>query len=85
MVILLLAAGALLGAAAGGTVGYLTAGLAGATLGIGAGALAGLGSCAAAYALTRRVYWYPVPYPGYGYWCHPAFYPRPRLYYTTAY
>jgi hypothetical protein len=84
MPIFLLAAGALLGAAAGGSLGYVAAGLTGATIGVGAGALVGLGVGAAAYAMTRPVYWYPFPYPYYGNYYPPIFYPGRRVYYTTA-
>ena len=82
MPIFLLAAGTLLGAAAGGAIGYTVAGLTGASLGVGVGALAGLGFGAAAHALSRPVYWYPIPYP---YYCAPFFYPGPRIYYTRAF
>jgi hypothetical protein len=85
LVILLLAAGALIGAAAGGSLGYVAAGLTGAAIGVGAGAVAGFGIGAAAYALSRPVYLYPIPYPQYGYHYPPTFCARPRVYYTTAF
>ena len=52
--------------------------IAGVAVGVGVGALA-------AYAMTRPVRGYPIPYPGYGYWCPAAFYLGPRVYYSTAY
>jgi hypothetical protein len=83
MVVLLVAAG-LIGAAAGGGVGYLTGGLTGAALGAGVGALAGVGSFAVGYALAGHGYWNLAPFPGS--WCPYYLYPgSPRLYYTTAY
>lgn len=80
--IFLLAAGALLGAA-GGSLGYVTAGLTGAAVGAGVGALAGLGVGAVAIGLTRPAYWYPGPYPYYGYYCRPVCYVGRPVYYTT--
>lgn len=85
MPIFLLAAGALLGAAAGGTLGWVGAGVTGAAVGVGVGAIAGLGIGATAYALSRPVYWYPIPlqHPYYGNWGYyaPGQYAGPRLYY----
>ena len=85
MPIFLLAAGALVGAAAGGTIGYVTAGMAGAGIGIGVGALAGLGIGATAYALSRPVVMYPLPVPHYYPPCYypSAAYPRYPVYYRT--
>jgi hypothetical protein len=84
MVVILLA-GALIGAAAGGTIGYAAAGLTGAGIGIGVGALAGLGlGAVAAYAAAPRVF-YPIPYQyGYSPYFVPVYMPRGPVYYTTA-
>jgi len=84
--IFLLAAGALVGAAAGGTIGYVAAGVTGAGIGIGVGALAGLGLGATAYALSRPVVMYPLPVPYYygSYYYPPATYPGRPVYYRTA-
>lgn len=73
-----------MGAAAGGTLGYVAAGLTGAAVGIGVGALTGLGAGATAYALTRPAYWYPIPCGHYGHYYVPVFYALPPMYYTTA-
>jgi hypothetical protein len=73
-----------MGAAAGGTLGYVAAGLTGAAVGAGVGALAGLGFGAGVYAAARRVYWYPTPYPYYGYYYRPVFFAGRPVYYTTA-
>jgi hypothetical protein len=75
-----------MGAAAGGTLGYVAAGLTGAGVGVGVGALAGLGIGATAYALSRPVCLYPLPYPYYyGPYFYPAFYPARPVYYTPAF
>jgi hypothetical protein len=80
-----LLAGALLGAAAGGALGYTAAGLSGVALGVGVGALAGVGFGAAAYAFSRPVVLTPIPFPqSYGYYGVPVVYAGPPLYYTTA-
>ena len=63
-----------MGAAAGGSLGYVTAGLTGAAVGAGVGALAGLGVGAVAIGLSRPAYWYPVSYPYYGYYYRPVYY-----------
>ena len=83
--IFLLAAGALVGAATGGTIGYVTAGMTGAGIGIGVGALAGLGVAATAYALSRPVVMYPLPVPRYypPCYCWSAAYPRCPVCYRT--
>jgi len=77
-----------LGAAAGGTIGYVAAGLTGAGIGLGAGALAGLGFGAAAYAAVAPRYWYPIPYPYYNGFMPPIYHAWPyfpgRIYYTPA-
>jgi hypothetical protein len=78
MPIFLLAAGALLGAVAGGTIGYTAAGLTGAGLGLGVGALAGLGFGAAVYGFAHRpIYWYPIPCPPYYAYYAPIYYRAP--------
>jgi hypothetical protein len=84
--IFLLAAGTLVGAAAGGTIGYAAAGLTGAGIGIGVGALAGFGLGATAYALSRPVVMYPLPVPYYygPHYYPPAAYPGYPVYYRTA-
>jgi hypothetical protein len=72
MVLFLLAAGALLGAAVGGTIGLAASGTTAAWVGVGVGALAGAGMAGAAYGLSRpRGYWYPAAYP-YQYWSVPS-------------
>jgi len=71
---------ALLGAAAGGSLGHVAAGLTRATVGVGVGALAGLGVGAAASKLTRPAYGHPVSYPYYGCYCCPVFYVGPPAY-----
>ena len=73
-----------MGAAAGGTLGYVSTGLTGAAVGVGLGALAGLGVSAFAIGLTRQGYWYPISNPYYGYYYRPVFYGGPRTYYTSA-
>ena len=73
-----------MGAAAGGSLGYVTAGLTGAAVGAGVGALAGVSIGAVAIGLSRPAYWYPVSYPYYGYYYRPLFYIGPPAYYTTA-
>jgi hypothetical protein len=82
-----IAGAALLGAAAGGTLGYATAGLTGAALGAGVGSLAGFGIGAAAVALTGPYFypceWYPYSFCGAPYY-PTVFYPR-RTYLTFAY
>ena len=84
-----LAAG-LLGAAAGGAIGWGAAGLTGAGIGLAAGGLAGLGLGAAAWYAARPWYWYPYPYPAYaGYpayptYYYPAYYYPRRVFYTWA-
>lgn len=83
MAISLLVGGALLGAAAGGTVGYTAAGLTGAGLGIGVGALAGLGVGAAICGFTTLPYYCAPPFPLNYAQFQPVFYPS-RMYYTTA-
>ena len=87
MPIFLLAAGALLGAAAGGTLGYVGAGVTGAVVGAGVGAFAGMvGFGAAAYGWGRPVYLHPVPYAySYNAFMGPPLYPMPRLYCTPAF
>jgi hypothetical protein len=84
--IFLLAAGALVGAAAGGTLGYVAAGLTGAGVGVGVGAIAGLTVGATALALSRPVCLYPLPCSCYcGYYYRPVYYPgRPVYYMLTA-
>jgi hypothetical protein len=82
--IFLLAAGTLLGAAAGGSLGYVAAGLTGASIVVGVGALAGLGIATATSRLIRPTYWYPIWYPYCGYYYCPVFYVGPPSYYTTA-
>ena len=81
---MLILAGALLGAAVGGALGYTAAGLTGAGIGLGVGALAGFGLGATVQAF-RPIYYYPVPYPYYGNCCAPVCCCGPRLYYTRAY
>jgi hypothetical protein len=94
MVFLMLAACALLGAAVGGTAGFVAAGTTVALVGAGVGALAGAGIAGTAYALNHpRGYWYPAPYP-YQYWpapyptCTPVYYaqpPRSPIFYYSPY
>lgn len=85
MAVAVLAAGALLGAAAGGAVGLTTAGVSGAAIGASLGAVGGATFGLAAYTLSRPPYWYPVPYP-YAVGFHPVvLLPFPfRLYLTYA-
>ena len=87
--VFLIAAG-LIGAAAGGALGYLTGGVGAVALGTGIGALAGVGAYGLGYALAGPRYGYPYPYPGgalpaYGYWPSLVYFQVPRFYYTSAY
>ncbi len=83
MALATIAVGALLGATAGGALGYVGAGLTGAAIGLGIGGIAGAGFGAAAYGLSNPWYWYPGSYPFYGYGLMPVYVPR-RVFFTFA-
>jgi hypothetical protein len=76
----------LLGAAAGGSLGYVAAGVTGAAVGAVVGSVAGLGYSAAIYSWNRPVVLAPIPFPhAYGYFGPPPAYAGPTLYYSPAF